>query len=190
MAQPRAGSLFTRSFAFLSLADLAYFTGAGMLVTATPLLITDRLDGADTAVGVAFCAFSVTAQVLRPWAGRWSDRWGRRRLMPAGTASFAVLVLRHLLVTDLVGLVALRLVLGAAEAPFFVAGFAMSADIAPAGRAGEALSYASLALFTGLALGPPLAQALLREGGFPPGQRSPGPIGPSTAQILSGHALA
>jgi predicted MFS family arabinose efflux permease len=44
----------------------------------------------------------------------------------------------------------------------------MLADIAPAGRAGEALSYASLALFTGLALGPPLAQALLRLGGFPP----------------------
>jgi hypothetical protein len=73
---------------------------------------------------------------------------------------------------------------------FFGAGFALWADCAPAGRAGEALSYASLALFTGLALGPPLAQALLREGGFPPGQRSPGTIGPSTAQILSGHALA
>ena len=168
MAQPRAESLFTRSFLFLSLADLAYFTGAGMLVTATPLLVTDRLDGGDTAVGVAFGAFSVTTLVLRPWAGRWSDRWGRRRLMLAGTAAFAVLVLGHLLVAGLVGLVALRLLLGAAEALFFVAGFAMLADIAPAGRAGEALSYASLALFTGLALGPPLAQTLLREGGFPP----------------------
>lgn len=61
---------------------------------------------------------------------------------------------------------ALRLLLGAAEALFFVAGFAMLADIAPADRAGEALSYASLALFTGLAVGPPLAQALLRVGGF------------------------
>ena len=160
--------MFTGSFVFLSLADLAYLTGAGMLVTATPLLVTDRLDGGDTAVGVAFGAFSVTTLVLRPWAGRWSDRWGRRRLMLAGAAAFAVLVLGHLLVTGLVGLVALRLLLGAAEALFFVAGFAMLADIAPAGRAGEALSYASLALFTGLALGPPLAQALLRWGGFPP----------------------
>jgi MFS family permease len=168
MAQSGAGRLFTGSFLFLSLADLAYFTGAGMLVTATPLLVTDRLGGGDTAVGVVFGAFSVTTLVLRPWAGRWSDRWGRRRLMLAGTAAFAVLVLGHLLVTGLVQLVVLRLLLGAAEALFFVAGFAMLADVAPAGRAGEALSYASLALFTGLAVGPPLAQALLRGAGFTP----------------------
>jgi MFS family permease len=168
MTQPRAERLFTRSFLFLSLADLAYFMGAGMLVTATPLFVTDRLDGGNTEVGLAFGAFSVATLVLRPWAGRWSDRWGRRLPMLAGTGAFAVITLGHLLVTGLVGLVALRLVLGAAEAVFFVAGFAMLADIAPVGRAGEALSYASLALFTGLAAGPPLAQGLLRGGGFAP----------------------
>ena len=168
MTQPGPGRLFTRSFLFLSLADLAYFTGAGMLVAATPLLVTDRLGGGASAVGVAVAAFSVTTLALRPWAGRWSDRWGRRRLMLVGTAAFAVLVLGHLLVTGLVGLVVLRLLLGAAEALFFVAGFAMLADIAPAGRAGEALSYSSLALFTGLAVGPALAQLLMRQGGFAP----------------------
>ncbi len=168
MTQPRADRLFTRAFVFLSLADLAYFTGAGMLVTVTPLFVTDGLDGGDTAVGVAFGAFSITTLVLRPWAGRWSDQWGRRLLMLVGTGSFAVLVLGHLLVSGLVELVALRLLLGAAEALFFVAGFAMLADIAPVGRAGEALSYASLALFTGLAVGPPLAQWLLRGAGFVP----------------------
>ena len=168
MTQPGAGRLFTRSFLFLSLADLAYFTGWGMLVTATPLFVTDRLDGGATEVGLAFGAFSVATLVLRPWAGRWSDWWGRRLPMLAGTGAFAVITLGHLLVTGLVGLVALRLALGAAEALFFVAGFAMLADIAPVGRAGEALSYASLALFTGLAAGPPLAQGLLRAGGFVP----------------------
>lgn len=66
--------------------------------------------------------------------------------MLVGTAAFAVINLGHLFVTDLLGLIAVRVFLGAAEALFFVAGFAMLADIAPAGRAGEALSYASLAL--------------------------------------------
>jgi len=134
MTQPKAGSLFTRSFLFLSLADVAYFTGGGMLVTATPLFVTDRLGGGDTGVGLAFGAFSVATLVLRPWAGRWSDRWGRRLPMLVGTAAFAVITLGHLLVTGLVGLIALRLFLGAAEALFFVAGFAMLADIAPVGR--------------------------------------------------------
>lgn len=68
MAQPRPESLFTRSFLFLSLADVAYFTGAGMLVTATPLFVTDQLGGGAAGVGLAFGAFSIATLVLRPWA--------------------------------------------------------------------------------------------------------------------------
>jgi predicted MFS family arabinose efflux permease len=49
---------------------------------------------------------------------------------------------------------------------FFVAGFAALADLAPPGRAGEALSLNSLALYVGIALGPLLGQALLRWQGF------------------------
>jgi MFS family permease len=78
-----------------------------------------------------------------------------------------VLVLGHLLVAELAWLVVLRLVLGAAEALYFVAGFAALADLAPPGRAGEALSYNSLALYVGLAAGPLVGQALLGWSGFP-----------------------
>jgi predicted MFS family arabinose efflux permease len=70
-------------------------------------------------------------------------------------------------VTNLVVLVVLRLVLGVAEALFFVAGFAMLADLAPRGREGEALSFNSLALYLGIAFGPLLGEALLGIGGFP-----------------------
>jgi predicted MFS family arabinose efflux permease len=63
-------------------------------------------------------------------------------------------------------LVILRLVLGAAEALFFVAGFALLADLAPPNRAGEALSFNSLALYLGIALGPILGEFLLGVGGY------------------------
>jgi predicted MFS family arabinose efflux permease len=49
---------------------------------------------------------------------------------------------------------------------FFVAGFAALADLAPPGRAGEALSLNSLALYLGIATGPLLGQWLLRWGGY------------------------
>jgi MFS family permease len=73
----------------------------------------------------------------------------------------------HLLVTGLAALVLLRLLLGVAEAMYFVAGFAALADLAPPGRVGEALSYNSLALYVGIATGPIIGQALLGWGGFP-----------------------
>ena len=54
---------------------------------------------------------------------------------------------------------------GVAEAAFFVAGFALLADLAPPSRMGEALSYNSLGLYLGIALGPPLGEAADRAVG-------------------------
>jgi MFS family permease len=162
----RDGSLFTAAFVALTLSDLAYFTGAGALIGVTPFFVTGPLGAGDAGVGVAIGAFSVTTLLLRPLAGRWTDRHGRRPLLIAGAFLFAVMVLGHLLVTDLIWLVVLRLLLGVAEALYFVAGFAALADLAPVGRAGEALSFNSLALYVGLATGPLIGQVLLGWAGF------------------------
>lgn len=160
------GSLFTAAFVALTLSDLAYFMGAGALIGVTPFFVTGPLGSGEAAVGVAVGAFSVTTLLLRPLAGRWTDRHGRRPLLIAGALLFAVLALGHLLVTGLSWLVVLRLLLGAAEALYFVAGFAALADLAPVGRAGEALSFNSLALYFGVATGPLIGQVLLGWAGF------------------------
>ncbi|MFF2274061.1 MFS transporter [Agromyces sp. NPDC058136] len=64
-------------------------------------------------------------------------------------------------------MIALRLLAGVGEAAFFVAGFAALADLAPEERLGEALSYNSLGLYLGIALGPPIGEALIGRGGYP-----------------------
>src|SRR4051812_33936903 len=150
----RPDTLFTPAFLALTLSDLAYFIAAGALIGVTPFFVTGPLAGGPAAVGLAVGAFSLTTLVLRPLAGRWADRHGRKPLLVGGAVLFAVLVMGHLLVTDLAWLVVLRLLLGAAEALYFVAGFAALADLAPPGRAGEALSYNSLSLYVGIAAGP------------------------------------
>lgn len=109
-------------------------------------------------------SFSLTTLLLRPLAGRWTDRRGRRALLVGGASLFAVGVLGHYLVTVLLMLVTLRVQLGAAEALYFVAGFAALADLAPPGRAGEALSLNSLAPYAGVALGPLIGQSAARGG--------------------------
>ena len=158
--------LFTGAFLALALADLAYFTAGGMLILVTPLFASGPLGADPLGVGIAVGAFSVTALILRPWSGRESDRRGRRPLLVTGALLAAVAILAHTLTTDLAVLVILRLVLGVAEALFFVAGFALLADLAPPGREGEALSFNSLALYLGIALGPMLGETLLGVGSF------------------------
>jgi MFS family permease len=158
--------LFTPAFIALSLAELAYFTAAGLTIPVTPLFAHGPLAASAAGVGLAVGAFSITALLLRPFAGRLSDRIGRRPLLVGGALACAGVLAAHAVVDDLAALVALRLALGVAEAFFFVAGFAAVADLAPEGRTGEAISFNSLSLYLGIAFGPLVGQTLLDAGGF------------------------
>jgi MFS family permease len=158
--------LFTPAFVLLALCELAYFTAAGLTIPLTPLFAEGPLGANELWVGITVGTFSVTAVALRPFAGRTSDRRGRRPLIIGGALLCALALVAHVFTTELWMLLGLRLVLGVAEAVFFVAAFAALADLAPEGRAGEALSFNSLALYLGIALGPLLGYQLLDVGGF------------------------
>jgi predicted MFS family arabinose efflux permease len=160
------GRLLTGAFLALTLSDLAYFTASGLLIGVTPFFVTGPLESGTAGLGVALGAFSVTTLVLRPAVGRMADRSGRRRLLLLGAGLFAVMISAHLLVQTLWMLVVVRLLLGVAESLYFVAGFAALADLAPPGRAGEALSLNSVALYLGIAVGPGIGQLLLDWRGF------------------------
>lgn len=158
--------LFTPAFTALLVAELAYFTAAGMEIPLAPLFASRVLGADEVGVGMAVGALALTALFLRPFAGRASDQRGRRPLLIGGALLYAAATAAHALAPDLGVMIGLRLVLGVAEAFFFVAGFAALADLAPPGRTGEALSFNSLSLYLGVALGPLLGQALLGLGGF------------------------
>lgn len=158
--------LVTRRFLLLGLAELAYFTADGVAIYALPLFVTGPVGSSTVGVGIAFGAFALSALVLRPLAGRLCDTHGRRPLLVGGAVLCSLGMLLTVTAEDLVTVVALRLLLGVAEAAFFVAAFAALADVAPPSRIGEALSYNSLGLYLGLALGPPLGERLIGWGGF------------------------
>lgn len=154
--------LVTRDFVLLGLADLAYFTAIGVSILALPLEVTGPIGSDEAGAGLAFGAFGITALICRPFAGRLSDRRGRRPLMLFGATTCGLGMLLVPMVDSLALVVAIRLLQGVAEAAFFVAGFALLADLAPPTRMGEALSYNSLGLYLGIALGPPLGELLTR----------------------------
>lgn len=158
--------LFTGRFVGLAVADLAYFTAAGITFVALPHYVTGPLGSDAAGVGVAFGAFAITALVLRPVAGRLTDAVGRRPLLLTGAVLGAICMVATAQAATLWQVVAVRLVLGAAEAAFFVASLAALADLAPPNRIGEALSYNSLGIYLGITVGPLVGEFLLDLGGF------------------------
>ena len=75
-------------------------------------------------------------------------------------------MLLHLVAGDLGVLVLARSLLGAGEGFFLVAALAAASDLAPPDRRGEALSFLSLSLYLGIAIGPLIGEAVLGDGDF------------------------
>jgi len=158
--------LLTAAFIRLTLADVAYFTSTGVAIYTLPLWVTGPVGSDKSGAGLAFGAFAVSALILRPFAGRLSDTKGRRPLLVGGAILSAIGMLATAYADSLALVVVLRLLLGVAEAAFFVASIAALIDLAPPSRIGEATSYNSLGLYLGLAFGPPLGELLVRLAGF------------------------
>jgi len=158
--------LVTPRFAIVTAAALAYFAGTGMLLSTLPRYVEDELGGSGVAVGIVVGAFSLTAAALRPWAGIIGDQRGRRVLMVGGSIILGASIGAYSLVDALVPLVLLRVVSGVGEAAVFVGAATAIQDMAPESRRGEAASYFSVAVYGGLAGGPPVGEWLLRSSGF------------------------
>jgi MFS family permease len=158
--------LVTRQFVLLGSAALAYFLADGMLVPAVPRYVAGELTGGNVAVGLAVAVFSLSALVLRPWAGQLVDRHGRSIAMAGGGIVFAASVAGYGLADSVGALSALRLLTGVGDAFFFVGALTAMSDLAPVERRGEAISLFSLSLYVGLAVGPLAGEALVDSAGF------------------------
>ena len=155
----------TATFVALAVATLVFYIASGIVLTAAPLFGGQRLGLSKAAVGVAIAIFSVAALAMRPVVGWSTDRFGRRQALLVGGGLFLVGILGHLIANDVLTFLVMRCILGAGEAFWLVAAMSAAADLAPAGRRGESLSFVSLTLYVGLAVGPWLAEGILAATG-------------------------
>ncbi len=163
--QPRA-RLVTWSFVSLAAAALAFYIAGGILLPITPRFVEDRLAGGTFEIGVVFASYAIASLILRPIVGWSSDRFGRRPLLIGGAVLTVVGMLLHLVAGNIAILVAARSLLGAGEGFFLVAALAAASDLAPPARRGEALSFLSLSLYLGIAIGPLIGEVVLGDGDF------------------------
>src|SRR5262249_55547149 len=72
------------------LTALLCFVAIGATLPVLPTYVRGPLGAGDVAVGIVVGAFAVTSVVCRPFAGRQSDRRGRRIVLVVGASAMAV----------------------------------------------------------------------------------------------------
>ncbi|MBA2381709.1 MAG: MFS transporter [Chloroflexi bacterium] len=157
--------LLTPTFLALAVATLVFYVAGGIVIVAAPLFGEQSLGLAKAPVGFAIAVFSIAALAMRPVVGWVTDRFGRRRALLIGAALTVVGLLAHVVAVNFPLFILARCILGAGEAFWLVAALAAASDLAPDGRRGESLSFLSLTLYIGLAVGPWLGEAILAGGG-------------------------
>lgn len=153
-------------FALLCGATLFQFIALGTYLSALPLFVTRELGESRAAVGLGIGAFSLTAVVLRPMVGRGIDKRGRRLFLAAAPAILVATSLAFTATSAIAAVVVLRLVQGVAGACFYTAAATVATDLAPEGRRADYLARFSLFLYGGLAIGPAVGEAVVRNNGY------------------------
>ena len=152
-------------------AGIFVVTGLGLLSVGATLPVIPRyvqgpIGGGDFSVGLVTGAFAITGLACRPLAGNLADRRGRRPIVILGALLTAVAGALYFIPAGVPGLVVARLFLGAGEGMVYTAGSAWVVDLAPPERRGRIIGLYGLAIWSGLTLGPPIGELILRASSF------------------------
>ncbi|MFP7492312.1 MFS transporter [Terribacillus saccharophilus] len=129
------------------------FLGVGLVIPVMPSFI-DVMHLSGKTMGYLVAAFAGAQLILSPFAGRWVDRYGRKKLITAGLFLFALSELLFGLATH-VSLLYVSRILGGISASFIMPGVtAYVADITTNKERPKAMGYISAAISTGFIIGP------------------------------------
>jgi MFS family permease len=154
------------AFAGIFAVTLLALMSVGSVIPVLPRYVKGPLGEGDVAVGFVIGAFAFTGLAARPLAGHLADVRGRRIAVILGCLVAGVAGLIYFIPAGLPGLIASRFVLGAGEGTVFTAGATWVVDLAPPERRGRIVGLYGLAVWTGLSLGPPIGDLLLRVGSY------------------------
>jgi MFS family permease len=158
--------LTSSAFLAVLLSALFYFSASGVLSLALPLYVHDQLGGGAVAVGVVVGAVTVTAILVRPFAGRLSTTRGCKAVALAGFLIVSTSIACYGLTDSLPILTLCRFATGLGQSAAYIGLARMAFNLAPMDRKAEATSYFSVALYGGFAVGPVLGNSLISSVGY------------------------
>lgn len=129
------------------------FLGIGLVIPVLPTIMNElSIDG--TIVGYMVAVFALVQLIASPIAGRWADKYGRKRMIIIGLVIFGVSEFLYGLGKTVEVLFASRMLGGLSGAFIMPAVTAFIADVTTVQERSKALGYMSAAINTGFIIGP------------------------------------
>jgi MFS family permease len=161
-----ADRLITLPFTIVTISAFAFFMYVGTLLPLIPLYIEGPLGQDEFGVGLNIAAFAIAAVLARPLISSLANRFGRRFVIVGGAMLAALGGVGMSQVESLIPLLGFRALTGVGEAAVFVGAATLIADMSPRDRRAESASYFSVAIFTGLGVGPVFGEWFLDDTHF------------------------
>lgn len=139
--------------------------GLGVIIPILPVFVQDT-EAAGFWIGALFASYGLARILFTARIGDYSDRHGRKTVIAAGLALYAVISLAYLIPTTVWGLFVIRFLHGIASAMIGPVARAYVADITPPGKEGLFQGRLSIAFYLGFGSGPVLGGMLYHLGGM------------------------
>lgn len=157
--------LYTKNMVLLLISISLFFSSFYLLLPTLPLYVQD-MGGDQKIVGIIIGVFTISSVIVRPFSGRFTDRFGRRIFLILGALIFFISPLLYYTTTTVPALFLVRIFHGLGIAFFTVSAVAMIADMSPPGRRGEAFGAFGLSAMIALTGSPAVGTWLLTQFSF------------------------
>ncbi|MRX54469.1 MFS transporter [Bacillus idriensis] len=157
--------LWTRDFLSISLSSFFLFLTFYYLLVTLPIYALHDLNGKPSQAGLIVTIFLLAAIVIRPFAGKWIERHGKRIVLISSLSIFALGSLLYYFTNTMNGLFLLRFFHGIGFGMATTAAGAIVADIIPETRRGEGMGYYAMSMNLAMVIGPFLGLTAMEEWG-------------------------
>jgi DHA1 family multidrug resistance protein-like MFS transporter len=145
--------MIRKIFPVLGLSIFASMLGAGIISPLLPLY-AENMGATGIWIGMIFAGFSISRTIVAPFAGRLSDRRGRKLFLSIGLLISSIISLGYMWAMSAPHLTLVRLIHGIASGMIMPIAQAYIGDISPPGEEGTWMGYFNAAFFTGFGFGP------------------------------------
>ncbi|NMD69949.1 MFS transporter [Bacillus sp. DNRA2] len=147
-------SLWTKDFLLISIANFFLFLAFYILLVTLPVYAIDHLQSENTEAGLLTSVFLISAIIIRPFAGYWLERFGKKIILVVALCFFALPTFFYFGPDSIIGLLVIRLIHGIGFGMSTTATGAIVADLLPNSRRGEGMGYFVLSTTIAMVVGP------------------------------------